>query len=982
MAVLTPTPKQQFFDSNGTPLAGGKLYSYAAGTTTPLATYTSAAGNIANTNPIILDTRGEAEVWLGSGSYKLTLKTSADVSVWTVDNILGPATPADITAAINALKAELAAPDGSSLIGFIADGAQDPQDARTVEEKLRDIVSVKDFGAVGDGVVDDTQAFIDAGEGAFVPDGEYYVDTSLVDVWLYQGNGLIKAHTGQTIWLEGCLGSPRIVQKKMMEPFFGFDNGTTNTQIFSGAQNASQGMAYVDNGVAEKIYILQPGNSAGSFNSDVVTAGSFVIGLPYEIVTVGTTNFTLIGAASNTVGVRFTATGVGTGDGTAAEVETRRIVEFTFADNGGVVSNTLYTSDFVRNHQSLSAIMDNGDLYLYTQYFTQPTYRGSNGGKGYAKILWNGASTNSSNVTNYQLFGYSGSGHKYAEFAGATPCVSADGKYVVVVATDTTGGVAEDTVNWMFVYDRAYVEALPNPLDAVPSYYSQVPPPANADHTQYNQGVACDGRYVYIWRGFYAPRLQHIIQKFDLYGNLLGEYAVDDARAQYGVDGLLNNPTLGNPASFEPEGIALRGQEILVLVMDNWRANCPVVSYKGKNFAAYSTNSNVAPDNSLGSLEWVDTTKSATSGPWQGLVGATATVLGGSYTIESIGTTNFTLIGAASNTVGLTFTATGAGTGTGTVVRNYVPGNYTRRTKLIYSVRPPMGGTGEESLDQALTTRISGASVNSRANQIDISFPQGNALQVSGYSENTELYTNHFQYSSDGSLRLYDPSPRSDNAKFFSTKQNYDLTPDLREFTEIRVASNVASGAGINLYGNADSFNPTRFRFFAGGNSGGFEVFVDLINSGGALALRPNGDLDGLINLGGASNRWNTVYAATGAINTSDARSKQQIRPLEDAERAVAIRCKGLLRAFKFNDAVNKKGDGARIHFGVVAQDLAAAFQAEGLDPHKYAMFCYDEWEDEWDERADTKERVLVNPAGNAYGVRYEELLAFIIAAI
>jgi len=84
---LSPTPKLQFFDLNGAPLSGGLLYTYVAGTTTPLATYTDSTGNFANTNPIVLDSRGEANVWLGTGSYKLALYTSAGVLIWTVDNI-------------------------------------------------------------------------------------------------------------------------------------------------------------------------------------------------------------------------------------------------------------------------------------------------------------------------------------------------------------------------------------------------------------------------------------------------------------------------------------------------------------------------------------------------------------------------------------------------------------------------------------------------------------------------------------------------------------------------------------------------------------------------------------------------------------------------------------------------------------------------------------------------------------------------------
>ena len=84
---LSPTPKLQFFDLNGAPLSGGLLYTYEAGTTTPLTSYTDSTGLIANTNPIVLDSRGEANVWLGTASYKLALYTSAGVLIWTVDNI-------------------------------------------------------------------------------------------------------------------------------------------------------------------------------------------------------------------------------------------------------------------------------------------------------------------------------------------------------------------------------------------------------------------------------------------------------------------------------------------------------------------------------------------------------------------------------------------------------------------------------------------------------------------------------------------------------------------------------------------------------------------------------------------------------------------------------------------------------------------------------------------------------------------------------
>jgi hypothetical protein len=90
MAVLTPQPIMQFTTAAGVPLSGGKLYTYAAGTTTPQQTFTDASGATPNTNPVILNSRGEAPVWLGSASYKFKLTDANDVELWTVDNISAP----------------------------------------------------------------------------------------------------------------------------------------------------------------------------------------------------------------------------------------------------------------------------------------------------------------------------------------------------------------------------------------------------------------------------------------------------------------------------------------------------------------------------------------------------------------------------------------------------------------------------------------------------------------------------------------------------------------------------------------------------------------------------------------------------------------------------------------------------------------------------------------------------------------------------
>lgn len=93
MASLSPLPKLQFFGTDGSPLVGGKLYTYAAGTTTPLATYTDNTGTSQNTNPVILDSAGQASVWLpDTTAFKYVLKDATDVTLFTVDYISVPLT--------------------------------------------------------------------------------------------------------------------------------------------------------------------------------------------------------------------------------------------------------------------------------------------------------------------------------------------------------------------------------------------------------------------------------------------------------------------------------------------------------------------------------------------------------------------------------------------------------------------------------------------------------------------------------------------------------------------------------------------------------------------------------------------------------------------------------------------------------------------------------------------------------------------------
>ena len=146
------------------------------------------------------------------------------------------------------------------------------------------------------------------------------------------------------------------------------------------------------------------------------------------------------------------------------------------------------------------------------------------------------------------------------------------------------------------------------------------------------------------------------------------------------------------------------------------------------------------------------------------------------------------------------------------------------------------------------------------------------------------------------------------------------------------------------------------------------------------------GDTDNTCTNGSATNRWSVVYAGTGTINTSDEREKTFL-PITDAELDAWADVEW--RAFQFNDAVEKKGDDARIHFGLGAQSVIDVFARHGLDATRYALLCYDEWDEqesieEIPEVKDEDGKIVQHgragqpyrAAGNRYGIRYVEALS------
>jgi len=213
MAELYPQPKQQYFDANGDPLVGGKVYTYAAGsvgTGTPKATYTTAAASTENANPVVLDSRGEATIYF-DGLYKIILKDADDALIWTQDYVP--------TNSATASQPALYLPDGT--------------DVEVAKPVFYSYYNVQWAGAVCDGVTDDADAVNLAADNAraggfttlYFPPTTTLVESDFIDItglgYYIEVGGRVRGGPGLDVFYwkdpsEGGYIAP------YMQRFFGF----------------------------------------------------------------------------------------------------------------------------------------------------------------------------------------------------------------------------------------------------------------------------------------------------------------------------------------------------------------------------------------------------------------------------------------------------------------------------------------------------------------------------------------------------------------------------------------------------------------------------------------------------------------------------------------------------------------------------------------------------------------------------------------
>jgi hypothetical protein len=285
--------------------------------------------------------------------------------------------------------------------------------------------------------------------------------------------------------------------------------------------------------------------------------------------------------------------------------------------------------------------------------------------------------------------------------------------------------------------------------------------------------------------------------------------------------------------------------------------------------------------------------------------------------------------------------------------------------RALQTVNPPNASVGTAQLaDNAVTSA-------------KLTYPL-TTFSSTGIDDNADATAITIDSSENVLINTTDTDPTGNNTKGFVF-----LNDDEAKFSEDGLVLDLnrkGSNGGI-LHCRKDGTNTGGFGvsgseiyFFSQHHGHGVRFAEEFVPTDGT-----GGNNDNDVDLGKSGVRWKTVFAGTGSINTSDKNEKQSIQPLTSSEMNVAKRLSALFKNYKFNDAVEQKGDNARTHTGIIAQDVQQAFTDEGLDASNYALWCSDTWYQ--DPNGDIKNKPTKDYVEKTrLALRYSELFSFIQA--
>lgn len=751
------------------------------------------------------------------------------------------------------------------------------------------------------------------------------------------------------------------VQARLMQPLFGFNNGSVDTNIFPGASNAFQGISILTE----------------------------LDGKDYVYVAIR-----VKGASWSTA-------------------ERCRICRWPLKTDGGDYESIQISPPLSIGHGAdITAQLEDGRVYIYTSSSVLSTdEQGTNAGKGYSKIHWRGTATSQAEIENYRVFGLVGSGHKFQDWNRATVALSDDRRWLLLATAPLNQAYGRNVA----VFDFNKLSALDDKTQAIPEY-TWTMTDVKDQGGNVVQGMCSDGQTIYFIMGGTDVFGQNFVVEYSLDGNLLRNTPVDGPAGHHGLDGLLNNP-LGFPWRIEPEGICTYRGGVVVTFAEGWYANAKVVTKLGERWAGIGVadTTGIPPANRS---HFTRTTKAATDGEWSSTVNYknTSTLSNADKTLyylgESLGLTQEqgpsasildqmdpsavpTGQGSGATSMGMQYRGAFTFREWASAYRTYFDRLTLDNTARLRLYDPRDGGdnsayvsiqanfTGDQ---RALVLRGSGSTAASAAwgryHATNCPTYPAAIVEGTGPAGSIRRVTNEFGTTSFTSSSAY-PSmilgrgDSGDNVVF--ARGGVEIGSFSQNTTSLTMVGR--PGIGLRFATSTTGVPINRW-----------EVTMD-------GTLRPM--VDGVSSFGQAGLKASELFATTGVVNTSDARLKTEVTTLNEKELAVGRRLVREIGVWQWLQEVEDKGkDAARLHVGPTVQAAIEIFKDEGLDPFRYGMICYDSWDAEYEViDAETKEVtdkdgniqiIEVSPAsskvsreaGNLYGFREGQTHALMLAAL